>query len=52
MTLAQLISAASVIGVVLAVAAIGLCAHLCWLAVTDPGELVATVVMFWEVVTG
>jgi hypothetical protein len=42
----------ALIAVALGVAAVGLLAHLCWLAVTDRGELGEFGHMFWEVVAG
>lgn len=50
MTAAELIADAVIVAVVLGAAAVGLCAHLCWLAFTDPRELGELAGMFWEVV--
>ncbi len=48
----ELIADAVLVAVVLGAAGLGLLAHLCWLAVTDPRELGGLVVMFARVVTG
>jgi len=41
-----------VVAAVFGVGAVGLVAHLAWLAVTDRGELAEVLGMLWEVVTG
>lgn len=48
----ELIAAAALVAVVLAASAAGLLAHLAWLLVRRPGELLELVAMFARVVMG
>jgi hypothetical protein len=52
MTPMQTIADVVMVSVICGAGALGLSAHLCWLAVSDLRELWAMAVMFWRVVAG
>jgi hypothetical protein len=48
----EYVIAGATVAAALGAGVLGLLGHLCWLALTDPRELVAVLGMFWRVVTG